>query len=94
MIEYVIVPPILVILYLFYQFFIKIYLEAWRFQKMDSTLKVFVSPFTGLLGVLKENIVKYGDCNRYVKDMVKENPEQRAYLTNIGNLPYLILCQA
>lgn len=25
--------------------------------------------------------------------MVKQNPDQRAYYTNLGNLPFLILCE-
>jgi len=94
MIEYFIVPPILLILFLLYHFFIKIYIEAWRFQKMDSTLKVFVAPFFGLLGLQKENIAKYGDSHKFIKDMVKENPNQKAYFTNLGSRPFLILCQA
>lgn len=38
---------------------------------MDPSLKLFVSPFTGLLGVQKKCIEKYGDSHRFVKDMIK-----------------------
>jgi hypothetical protein len=29
-----------------------------------------------------------------VKDLIKENPNQRAYFTNLGSRPFLILCEA
>lgn len=54
MIEYllwVLVVPAALILYIVYQFLIKIYIDAAKFKKMDPDLKLFVSPFTGLLGL-------------------------------------------
>lgn len=41
------------ILYIAYMFFIKIYIDAARFKKMDSELKVFIAPFSGIQGVQK-----------------------------------------
>lgn len=61
---------------------------------MDSTLKVFVAPFYGLLGLQKQNIEKYGDSHKFIKTLIQENPDQRAYFTNIGSRPFLILCDA
>jgi hypothetical protein len=29
-----------------------------------------------------------------MKEMIKENPDQKAYLTNIGSKPFLIICDA
>lgn len=92
MLEYLIALPVLLILYVVYQFFIKIYIDAWRFQKMDPTLRVFVAPFSGLLGLQKQNVEKYGDSHKFIKDIVKDNPDQKAYFTNLGNRPFLILC--
>jgi hypothetical protein len=94
MIEYLLSAISLLLLYLVYQFFIKIYLAAWRFKRMDPTLKTYIAPFFGMLGVQKENIAKYGDSQRFMKDMIKENPDQKAYLTNLGSKPFLILCDA
>jgi len=48
--------PVALLLYVLYMFFIRIYIYAARFKKMDPTLKVFMTPFTGLLGVQKNNI--------------------------------------
>lgn len=48
--------PIIIILYIVYMFFIKIYIDAAKFRKMDPTLKTFNAPFSGLLGVQKYNI--------------------------------------
>lgn len=59
---------------------------------MDPTLKIYVSPFTGLNGVQKKCVEQYGDSHWFIKDMLKQNPDQMAYLTNIGNRPFLILC--
>jgi hypothetical protein len=42
--------------YVVYQLFIKIYLDAAKFKKMDPNLKVFIAPFSGLLGVQKKNV--------------------------------------
>jgi len=48
--------PLALVLYVVYMFFIKIYLDAARFKKMDPNLKIFIAPFTGLQGVQKNNI--------------------------------------
>jgi hypothetical protein len=42
--------------YVVYQLFIKIHLDAAKFKKMDPNLKVFIAPFSGLLGVQKKNV--------------------------------------
>ena len=83
-----------VVLYVLYNFVIKIYLDANRFKKMDPETKIFVSPFFGLLGLQKKCLQKYGDSLQYVKDMMKENPNQKAYATNIGHRSMIILCDA
>ena len=44
------------IFYMFYMFVIKIYLDAYKFKRMDPNLKVLIAPFTGLQGVQKYNI--------------------------------------
>lgn len=75
-----------------YEFIIKLYIIANRLKKMDPTLKIYVSPFTGLNGVQKKCVEQYGDSHWFIKDMLKQNPDQMAYLTNIGNRPFLILC--
>ena len=80
------------VLYVVYHFLIKIYFLSSKFQKMDPNLKVFIAPFFGLVGIQKQNIEKYGDSHRFVKDMIKENPDQLAYLTNVGHKAFLILC--
>ena len=59
------------LIYILYEFVIKIYVVANSLKKMDPSLKLFVSPFTGLLGVQKKCIEKYGDSHRFVKDMIK-----------------------
>ena len=92
MIEYLLLPLVLLALYLLYHLVVKIYLVAWQFKKMDPTLKFYIAPFSGMLGVQQENIRKYGDSQRFMKDMIKENPDQRAYFTNLGSKPFLILC--
>lgn len=92
MIEYLLIPPLLLFLYLLYHLVIKIYLVAWQFKKMDPTLKFYIAPFSGMLGLQQENIRKYADSQRFMKDMIKENPDQRAYFTNLGSKPFLILC--
>jgi len=38
---------------------------------MDPSLKTYIAPFSGMLGVQKENIAKYGDSQRFMKDMIK-----------------------
>ena len=40
-----------VVLYIAYQFLIKIYIDGARFKKMDANLKVFIAPFSGLMGL-------------------------------------------
>lgn len=92
MIEYLLVPPLLLVLYLLYHMVIKIYFVAWKFKKMDPDIKCYIAPFSGMLGIQQENIKKYGDSQRFMKDMIKENPNQKAYLTNLGSRPFLILC--
>ena len=71
MLEFLLLPPILLILFLVYHLVIKIYLAAWQFKKMDPSLKTYIAPFSGMLGVQKENIAKYGDSQRFMKDMIK-----------------------
>lgn len=51
MIYYLLGVPILVIIYLFYEFIIKIYLASWKFKKMDPSLKTYIAPFFGMLGI-------------------------------------------
>lgn len=86
--------PVGFILFVVYHFFIKIYIVAAQFKKMDPGLPILVTPIVGLLGFQQANFRKYGDSLRYVKDMVKENPDTKAYFTNIGHRPMLILCDA
>lgn len=90
----VLAAPISLLAYIVYMFFIKIYLDARRFRRMDPAIKEYIAPFSGLQGVHQENIRKYGDAHRYTKELVKANPDQRAYITNIGYKPLLILCSA
>lgn len=59
--------PVALILYVFYMFFVKIYIDAARFRKMDPNLKTFIAPFSGIQGVQKFNIEKYGDSHRFAK---------------------------
>lgn len=59
--------PVVIILYVFYMFFVKIYIDAARFRKMDPNLKTFIAPFSGIQGVQKFNIEKYGDSHRFAK---------------------------
>ena len=94
MLEWLLLIPLLLVLYVVYHFSIRIYLVARQFKKMDPGLKVLITPFVGLLGRQRENFKKYGDSLKYVKDMVKENPDLKAYYTNIGYLPMIILCDA
>lgn len=65
--------PIALVLYVFYMFFIKIYVDAARFRKMDPNLKTFISPFSGIQGVQKFNIEKFGDSHKFAKDLVRED---------------------
>ena len=51
MIYYLLGIPLLVFLYLFYEFIIKIYLNGWKFKKMDPSLKTYIAPFFGMLGI-------------------------------------------
>jgi len=94
MLEYLLLTIALLALFLFYHIILKIYLAAWSFKRMDPTLKTYIAPFFGMLGVQKEHIAKYGDSQRFMKDMIKENPDQKAYMTNLGTKPFLILCDA
>jgi hypothetical protein len=48
--------PIALVLYIFYMFFIKIYIDAARFRKMDPNLKTFIAPFSGIQGVQKNMV--------------------------------------
>lgn len=64
---YLLLIPLALILYVFYMFFIKIYIDAARFRKMDPNLKTFIAPFSGIQGVQKINLEKYGDSHHYVK---------------------------
>jgi hypothetical protein len=59
--------PVLLLLYVIYMFFIKIYIDAARFRKMDPNLKTFIAPFSGIQGVQKFNLEKYGDSHRFAK---------------------------
>jgi hypothetical protein len=43
--------PACFILYFIYHFFIRIYLVAARFKKIDPSLKLLTNPIFGLLGV-------------------------------------------
>ena len=67
----IILVPLAIILsfflYIAYQFLVKIYIDANRFKKMDSTLQVFVAPFSGLIGIQKECVKKYGDSHHFIK---------------------------
>ena len=47
--------PVALLIYVLYMFFIKIYIDAARFKKMDPKLKTFIAPFSGLLKVQHEN---------------------------------------
>ena len=60
-----------IISYIIWEFIIKINLTAKKLQKMDPSLKIYTVPFTGLLGVQKKCIEKYGDSHQFVKDMVR-----------------------
>lgn len=51
MLVYFLIPPLLIALYLLYHLVIKIYLVAWQFKKMDPTLKFYIAPFSGMLGL-------------------------------------------
>lgn len=71
MLEILLILPTSLILFLLYHLVIKIYLAAWQFKKMDPTLKTYIAPFSGMLGVQQQNIAKYGDSQRFMKDMIK-----------------------
>ena len=83
--------PLLLFFYIFYMFFIKIYTDAARYKKMDPNLKAFIAPFSGLLKIQKENVEKHGDSHKFIKDLIKEDPDTNAYLTNLGYKPMLVL---
>ena len=53
--------------YIIYQLFIKIYIELWKFKKMDPSLKSIVSPLLGLVGQQEKSFKKYGDSFHYAK---------------------------
>lgn len=76
--EIIYLTPLLGILgffiYVFYEFFIKIYIDSARFKRMDPDLKVFVAPFSGLIGIQRQGVKKYGDSHKFIKDMVKDDP--------------------
>lgn len=91
---WLLVIPVGLILYFVYHFFIRIYLVAAKFKKADPSLKLLTCPIFGLLGVQQESFKKYGDSLRYAKEMVRENPDLKAYYTNIGYIPMLILCDS
>ena len=92
MILYLLLPLLALIAFLVYHLVIKIYLAANQFKKMDPNLKCYIAPFSGMLGVQQKNIELYGDSQKFMKDMIRQNPDQRAYLTNLGSKPFLILC--
>lgn len=71
MIEWLLIAPLALILYVFYHFIIKIYLVARQYKKMDPGLPILSTPFMGILGLQRENFKKYGDSLKYVKDMVR-----------------------
>ena len=56
-----------IIAYIIYQLFIKIYIELWKFRKMDPSLKSIVSPLLGLVGQQEKSFKKYGDSFHYAK---------------------------
>jgi hypothetical protein len=47
---------LLFVLYVVYEFVIKLNMSVSRFKKMDPAIRIFTSPFTGLLGVQKNCI--------------------------------------
>lgn len=71
MLAWVLAIPAALLLYLFYRFFIHIYIEAWRYKRMDPALKIFVSPLAGLLSVQRKCLEKYGDSHHFVRQMMK-----------------------
>ena len=88
------IVPLSLLLYILYMFFIKIHFDARRFRKMDPRLKTFIAPFSGLIKVQRENVEKYGDSHRFIKDLIRQDPDLPAYLTNLGYKPLLILSDA
>lgn len=86
--------PVCFVAYVIYMFLIKIYIDAARFKRMDPGLKTFIAPFSGMLKVQKQNIEKYGDSHRFIKDLIKENPEINGFLTNLGYKPLIMLSNA
>ena len=92
MIEYLLGLALAFFAFLLYHIVIKIYLAAYQFKKMDPHIKCYIAPFSGMLGVQQKNIELYGDSQKFMKDMIRDNPDQKAYLTNLGSKPFLILC--
>ena len=86
--------PVALVLYVIYMFFIKIYIDAAKFRKMDPNLKTFISPFSGIQGVQKNELEKFGDSHHFAKVLVAENPNANGYLTNLGYKPMLVVCSA
>jgi hypothetical protein len=58
---------------------------------MDPSLKTFLKPIKGLLEIQKACLDKYNDSHYFIKKMMKENPDQLAYLTNLGDKPFLVI---
>lgn len=83
--------PAALILWLVYRFLIKIYLDAYRYKQMDPTLRVYTYPIAGLPRVQRQCLQKHGDSHWFVKNMVAENPDQKAYLTNLGDKSFLVI---
>ena len=81
-----------VIGYIIYRLFVKIHLDSRRFKKMDPNFRDLVSPLLGLVGLQEQSFKQYGDSFHYVKQMVKDNNDLKAYTANIGHISMLILC--
>lgn len=56
-----------IVAYIIYQLFIKIYIELWKFRKMDPSIKSIVSPLLGLVGQQEKSFKNYGDSFHYAK---------------------------
>lgn len=88
---WLLLAPLALLAYVIYMFLIKIYIDAARFRKMDPNLKTFIAPFSGIIKVQKDNVQKYGDSHHFIKELIKQDPDSNAYLTNLGYKPLLIL---
>lgn len=77
--------------YFFYKFYVSLWLNVRRYKAMDPSLKVFVKPLTGLQSIQQECRVKYGDSHYFIKEMIQQDPDQKAYLTNLGDRTFLLL---